>query len=76
MGQIPTAEDYIKKNLTDFWQGGKAQYSGEDVAKAMVEFAKLHAEAALKEAEKSIKIGLSHKAKDSILNSYPLDKIK
>jgi hypothetical protein len=45
MEKIPTAEEFISKNLTDFWEGGKAQYRGEDVAEAMIEFAKLHVKA-------------------------------
>jgi len=51
MGNLPTAKDYISKNLTDFWEGGKAQYTEEDVEKAMIEFAKLHVEASLNQAK-------------------------
>ena len=88
MEQIPTAKDYISKNLTDFWEGGKAQYNGEDVEKTMIEFAKLHVEAALKQASEEAKITYDYSGntgseycdefvdKDSILNSYPLENIK
>ena len=56
-----------------------------NIKKAMIEFAKLHVEAALKEASekaKMIDVGIDYSIikwevdKDSILNSYPLDKIK
>ena len=78
MEKIPTAEDFL-------WNGGiitqgdtepYGKLPNNKVPLVMIEFAKLHVEAALKEAEKSIKIGLSKKAKESILNSYSLDKIK
>ncbi len=46
---IPTAENYIKQYLTDYWEGGKAQYTSEDVQKAMIEFAKLHVQACKEE---------------------------
>jgi len=46
--KILTAKEYIRTNLTDFWEGGKAQYTEEDVVKAMIEFARLHVEAASK----------------------------
>jgi hypothetical protein len=80
---IPTAEEFIKKNLIDYWEGGKAQYTWEDVERAMKEFAKLHVEAALQDAsEKSTVIRdeefytISHVNKNSILNAYPLTNIK
>jgi len=48
---------------------------------AMIEFAKLHVEAALKEASEKAKcieymVGEYTVKKDSILNSYPLNKIQ
>ena len=71
--RLPTAESYIAKNITDYWEGGKAQYTKEDVEKAMIEFAKLHVEAALKAAEYSTE---EYDFSVEIKNSYPLDKIK
>ncbi len=51
-----------------------------DIKTAMIEFAKLHVEAALKAANKKAKRKegqvADYKLSDSILNSYPLDKIK
>jgi hypothetical protein len=73
MTQIPIAKDYIRKNLTDYWEGGKAQYTEEDVEKAMIEFAKLHVEAALEAAQEST---LEYDFTEEITNSYPLEDIK
>ena len=82
MSKIPTAEEVCNKQFFGFkgelWVG---------VHKAMIEFAKLHVEAALKEAGENAFI-TNHKPtleddrvykkidKDSILNAYPLDNIK
>jgi hypothetical protein len=82
---IPTAEEYIRKNLIDYWEGGKAQYDESDVKNAMIAFAKLHVEAATKAiAEQAIAkedpsdygTGKIWVDKDSILNAYPLTNIK
>ena len=84
MEKILTAEDLA----LNFEIGNTKRISIEDAKEAMIEFAKLHVEAALKEA--SEKINLTDEVcealqnhwfkeyidKDSILNSYPLDKIK
>ena len=81
MSKIPTA----KLILT-----GKETYDSEyptvskyDALEAMIEFAKLHVEAALKEAEKeTVKhisktiLELNMYNKNSILNAYPLENIK
>jgi hypothetical protein len=75
MEKIPTAEQFLKENnvvgMTDL------------LTPMMIEFAKLHVEAALKEASqnarlKELEIHLSDGSvdKDSILNSYPLENIK
>ncbi len=82
--EVPTAKKYISKNLTDFWEGGKAQYTEEDVEQAMIEFAKLHVEAALKAAVDNVEINdfdvdgsySPDIDEESILNSYPLENIK
>ena len=52
-----------------------------DIEKAMIEFAKFHVEAALKEASEKAKcieymVGEYDVDKESILNSYQLDNIK
>ena len=59
-----------------------------DIEKAMIEFAKLHVEAALEEASEKAKVTYEYTGntgseycdeyvdKDSILNSYSLDNIK
>ena len=87
---IPTAEEYIENNMIDYWDGGSGQYKEDDVKKALIEFAKLHVEAALKQASKTsktkrIKVGetINHYNinenvidKRSIINAYPLTNIK
>ena len=86
METIPTAKDYILKNITDFWQGGKAQYTSEDVEEAMINFAKLHVKACKKEiSEKNLLTDFAFEFlqdgaseaidKDLILDCY-LNKIK
>jgi hypothetical protein len=81
MEQIPTAEEFLPKN-----ENGR--YSRNGVEKAMIEFAKLHVEAALKEASENGQAFVNGNGewvssnvtafinKGSILNSYPLDNIK
>jgi hypothetical protein len=77
---VPTAEEILNKKFSEL----KSSFDLNDVKDCMVEFAKLHVEAALKEASvKTYKASIGHgnvyhteSAKDSILNSYPLDKIK
>jgi hypothetical protein len=65
---VPTAEEILNKHLVP--------------ANAMIEFAKLHVEAALEAAsETKIVSGTSYKHRtnldmDIIMNSYPLEKIK
>ena len=71
MSKIPTAEEFYKQTTGCIINHG-------DVKTAMIEFAKLHVEAALKEAEIAGQNnwGNSKKMKDAILNSYPLENIK
>jgi len=83
MEKIPTVKEILKE--TDLYShiddgGDKVFYSGF-VELLMIEFAKLHVEAALNSVEKSITVnfspsGLSKVAKDSILKSYPLENIQ
>lgn len=65
-----TTEEFISSKG---W--GKPQYiaiSGKDVQKALIEFAKIHVKAALKEARKVVEESNG----ESILNAYPLNQIK
>lgn len=80
MGEIPTALEFMKANISN------VKYLQE----IMIEFAKLHVEAALKAAsEKATVTPIDHEEisegsfrpiwgvdDDSILNSYPLENIK
>ena len=73
MSKIPTAEEFLETDKD--WNRTTAQM--------MIEFAKLHVEAALKEAEKeTVKhisktiLELNMYNKNSILKSYPLENIK
>ena len=76
MSKIPTAEEICNKQFFGFkgelWVG---------VHKAMVEFARLHVEAALKEANRKVIVTYYYDEgirvnKDSILNAYPLTNIR
>jgi hypothetical protein len=82
MEKIPTAEEF----LIDKGYSGFAKHTL--VKEWMKEFAKLHVEAALKEASEKAKITYEYSGntgseycdefvdKDSILNSYPSENIK
>ena len=86
MENIPTAEELLNDRVYITQDDIEDVHDSiSTVAEAMIEFAKLHVEAALKHA--SEKAELSNKPKfsgdynlvvdeDSILNSYPLNKIK
>ena len=77
MEKIPTAEDFLPKN-----ENGR--YSRNGVEKAMIEFAKLHVEAALKDIEKKLfealddREYLEENVCDVIeeMRNYKLDNIK
>jgi hypothetical protein len=71
MQKIPTAREFYDKHDSD------------DCVVMMIEFAKLHVEAALKEALESIPclgsssdIATYEEVEEAVLSSYPLDKIK
>ena len=73
IGNLPTAKEFLETDKD--WNRTTAQM--------MIEFAKLHVEAALKEAEKeTVKhisktiLELNMYNKNSILKSYPLENIK
>ncbi len=76
MKKIPTAKEFIEMNSEN--------HSLIDIEGIMIEFAKLHAEAALKVAANSVEIkdydvhGQYSPSvnEESILNSYPLENIK
>lgn len=78
---IPTAEEFFG------FISGEISYPPDFVHRTAIEFAKLHVEAALKEASKYVKIGFLDGLggegtkdigvdKQSIFNSYPLTNIK
>ena len=71
MSKIPTAEEFYKQTTG-------CVINHRDVKTAMIEFAKYHVEAALKEAEIAGQNnwGNSKQMKDAILNSYLLENIK
>jgi hypothetical protein len=77
MNNIPTAEKFFL--LAENWG-----FAGKQVHEKMIEFAKLHVKAALKEASEKATAGHSYPwthnepyvDKDSILNAYSLDNIK
>jgi hypothetical protein len=89
---IPTAEEIAIKNFMDMESGFSFDHSLHKLQKkfitnAMIEFAKLHVEAALKEASISKSLctlytsdGLDYKenrlCKESVENAYSLDNIK
>ena len=81
MEKIPTAEEFIQNFLMKNHKGNV----GSNTERLMIEFAKLHVEAALEAAsegqiERDLymmrEYGESMDWKSSILNSYPLNKIK
>lgn len=74
MSKIPTAEEFFDSVVG---------YTHTEMCERAIEFAKLHVEAALKEAEKeTVKhisktiLELNMYNKNSILNVYPLTNIK
>ena len=86
MKKLPTAKEFLEsKNLPD-------ALSRNTLYDAMIEFAKLHVEQALKEASDNAEADYTYEGfggefydqpiyryfvkKDSILNSYPLENIK
>ena len=76
-GYLPTAKDFYYKHTTT------GNDPGKNTLNLMIQFAKLHVEAALKEAsenaeQKWIKFTENDYEidKDSILNAYPLENIK
>ena len=86
MSKIPTAEEKLKAN---FYNGSFIEINSgdfEDIKNIMIEFTKLHVEAALKQASEKATVNINGFIqeydenccvdKDSILNAYPLENIK
>lgn len=74
MDKIPTAVKYFNDHRLD---------SDTSYSSMMIEFAKLHVQAALEAAAKgeislsqSSTLGFNQEQKNSILNAYPLENIK
>ena len=77
--QIPTAEDFA----LNYELGNTGKIDIEDAREALIEFAKLHVEAALKAAAENATLKTPTNDwqkrfvdKESILNTYPLSNIK
>lgn len=78
MSNIPTAEEFLIEKCNT-WKDGEYVYADYVSPETLIEFAKLHVEAALNnasfnylDAETKKKLELS----DIILNAYPLTNIK
>jgi hypothetical protein len=74
MEKIPTAKLFRETKLMD----SSKPYTEEEI---MIEFTKIHVEAALKEASEDVELETygnfgNSVNKDSILNAYPLENIK
>ena len=74
---IQTAEEFLKK----YELGNTGKIDIEDAKEAIIEFAKLHVEAALKAASEDVELETygsfgNSVNKESILNAYPLTNIK
>lgn len=78
---IPTAEEFLEDSPT--YTGFELESIEEGVIQTMIEFAKLHVEAAAKEILENIPcLGSStdipsyEEVKDAVLTAYPLTNIK
>lgn len=69
MNKIPTAEEF----LLDFELGNTGKVDIEDAKEALIEFTKLHVQAALQSAST---FADTYKMEQSILNAYPDELIK
>jgi len=84
MNKIPTAEEFLKNKDYNMSDDGQL-YDGlltDNVIKDMIEFAKLHVKAAIKECIESAPSGSStdtvsyEDVVDALKNCYPLTNIK
>ena len=86
MSKIPTAEEKLKAN---FYNGSFIEINSgdfEDIKNIMIEFTKLHVEAALNAASENSRVNINGFLQDydksccvdknSILNAYPLENVK
>lgn len=69
MKNIPTALEFLNRDESGV-------FNEVDITQAMIEFAKLHVTAALKTAADDYSESSSDIVQESIINAYPLDKIK
>ena len=70
MEKIPTADEFLNKEYYHIILDSRDTWINVgDIKRAMIEFAKLHVEAALKEADYC-------RTKECIQKCYPLDKIE
>ena len=81
MEKVPTAAEFLDRDESGV-------FTKVDIVQAMIEFTKMHVEAALKEASENGQAFVDSNGewissdvtaivnKNSILNSYPLDNIK
>lgn len=72
-----TSEELIDDIFISGSGAGGDSYNKGDIERIMIEFAKLHVEAALKKADNIAKMyNETVNIHDSILKSYPLENIK
>ena len=72
MSKIPTVKEFLKDRP---WKNGMNLQ--ERIHESMIEFAKLHVEAALEEAKNLLKDGyVTPQDEQDVLNAYPLTNIK
>lgn len=80
MKQIPTAEELLKNNHLLIEDNRTCEAHTHLVVEQMIEFAKLHVQAALESAAEKLpyddRLNQDMLVKQSILNAYPLDNIK
>ena len=84
MEKIPTAEEVIAKMVKFDDSNDIINCTVYSLSKVMIEFAKIHVEAALKEASETKILGYhgsgmyerDEEDKDSIVNSYAFENIK
>ena len=74
-----TADEFLEKKLKEFEVTKHTTIEGCAIDVVMVEFAKLHVEAALKQASEEVYVSDHTHCeidRDSIINCYPLELIK
>jgi len=78
MNKIQTAEEILDKYVSIDKEGNKRRIFNDEPIPAMIEFAKLHVEAALKKASEIAAANTvwGGRNKELILNAYPEENIK